>query len=121
MFDKSLVETHSHKEDTMKTIQLSKWTIIVLPIFCVALFGLAVATAADQQSPKVVPEFGTPVEPGIAAGAEEDTLQACIARIPNDASIGQLMMAQQGCWRDENDRKPLLAVPEARSIRFQQP
>jgi len=62
--------------------------------------------AADRQ---------TTNEPDIAAGATEDTLQACIARIPRDATIGQLMIAQQGCWRDENDRKPFKAIPDARS------
>jgi len=37
-----------------------------------------------------------------------------MARIPKDASIGQLMIAEQSCWRDENERKPIQAVPGAR-------
>jgi len=38
-----------------------------------------------------------------------------MARIPKDASIGQVMIAEQSCWRDENDRKPIQAIPGARS------
>ena len=52
----------------------------------------------------------------IPAGAAEDTLPACRARIPKDASIGQLMIAEQSCWRDESDRKRVKAVPGARRI-----
>ena len=51
----------------------------------------------------------------IAAGSVEDTIEACKARIPKDASIGQVMIAEQSCWRDENERKPVQAVPGARS------
>jgi hypothetical protein len=38
-----------------------------------------------------------------------------MARIPKDATIGQVMIAEQGCWRDENDRNPIKSVPGARS------
>jgi hypothetical protein len=41
-------------------------------------------------------------------------INACRARIPNDASIGQVMIAEQSCWRDENERQPIQAVPGAR-------
>jgi hypothetical protein len=37
-----------------------------------------------------------------------------MARIPQDASAGQRMIAQQSCERDEANRKAILAVPGAR-------
>jgi hypothetical protein len=37
-----------------------------------------------------------------------------MARIPKDASIGQRMIAEQGCMRDESARQPFEAVPGAR-------
>jgi len=46
-----------------------------------------------------------------AAGAVGDTLQACLARIPADASAGQRMVAEQSCGRDQGDRKLIQAVP----------
>ena len=47
----------------------------------------------------------------LAAGSVEDSLKACLARIPNDATSGQRMIAEQGCQRDEANRKPIQAVP----------
>lgn len=41
----------------------------------------------------------------IAAGAVEDTLQACLARIPKDASAGQRMLAEESCRRDQALRR----------------
>jgi hypothetical protein len=47
----------------------------------------------------------------LAAGSVEDSLKACLARIPNDATSGQRVIAEQGCQRDEGDRKPMQVVP----------
>lgn len=41
----------------------------------------------------------------IAAGAAEDTLNACLARIPKDATMGQRMLAEESCRRDESARR----------------
>lgn len=41
----------------------------------------------------------------IAAGAVEDSLAACLARIPSGASAGQKMVAEQSCRRDQGDRR----------------
>jgi hypothetical protein len=75
----------------------------------------AATLQAQNRAPVIVvpgPDANTDAD--IAGGAAEDTLDACRARIPNDASIGQVMIAEQSCWRDENERKPIQAVPEAR-------
>jgi hypothetical protein len=40
-----------------------------------------------------------------AAGHADDSLQACLARIPSDASAGQRMVAEQSCQRDEAARR----------------
>jgi hypothetical protein len=41
----------------------------------------------------------------IASGAVEDTLNACLARIPKDASAGQKMLAEESCKRDQANRR----------------
>jgi hypothetical protein len=41
----------------------------------------------------------------VSAGAEGDTMQACMARIPKDATAGQRMLAEESCKRDEANRK----------------
>ncbi|RMH07455.1 MAG: hypothetical protein D6704_05105 [Nitrospirae bacterium] len=47
----------------------------------------------------------------VAAGAQGDTLEACLARIPKDATEGQRLLAKLSCERDERDRQAILAVP----------
>ena len=87
------------------------WPMFILTSMLVALamvlwvMSVPSAHAADQSVGVSVPAM-SPVEPGLAAaGAVEDTLKACLARIPEGASVGQRMIAEQGCKRDEGDRK----------------
>jgi|SRR5687767_11174392 hypothetical protein len=87
----------------MKIITLVQSTICALPLMAAAAYFPAQAAEQGRGS---VAETDAAAVPGIAAGAVEDTLKACMARIPQDSSIGQRMMAEQGCWRDESDRKP---------------
>ncbi len=78
--------------------------------FGLAAFILGIATllptavqAADKPAAK--PTATTTA----AAGSVEDSLQACLSRIPKDATAGQRMIAEQSCRRDESDRKPFQA------------
>ena len=40
-----------------------------------------------------------------ASGTQGDTLDACMARIPKDATGGQRMLAEESCRRDQANRK----------------
>jgi hypothetical protein len=40
----------------------------------------------------------------IAPGSVEDSLDACLARIPKESSSGQRMLAEQSCRRDQAAR-----------------
>jgi len=42
---------------------------------------------------------------GIAAGSVEDSLSACMSRIPSDATEGQRQLAEKSCERDQANRK----------------
>jgi hypothetical protein len=105
----------------MKTRLPIKYAILLVPILFAASLMVLPAQAADQ--PGGTPEKGAAasVKPDIAAGAAEDTFQACMSRIPKDASIGQRMIAEQGCMRDESERQPFEPVPGARIARHQSP
>lgn len=87
------------------------WSLAILILLLSAFLAAAPIQAQDRE-PAVADAI---TEADIAAGAVEDTIEACKARIPKDASIGQVMIAEQSCWRDENERKPVQAVPGARS------
>ena len=41
----------------------------------------------------------------VSPGAAEDTLKACLARIPEQATVGQRMMAESTCQREEAIRQ----------------
>jgi hypothetical protein len=68
------------------------------------------AQAADKTSAVSAPPDATIPVNAIAAGASEDSLQACLARIPKAATTGQRLLAEQSCLRDEGDRKPFPAT-----------
>ena len=56
--------------------------------------------------------FAPMAELGVmASGAVEDTLKACMARIPAFASAGQRMLAEQSCAGDEKTRSTSRSAP----------
>lgn len=48
----------------------------------------------------------------VASGAVEDTLKACLARIPTEATTGQRMLAEQSCAGEEGTRKLIQGAPK---------
>jgi hypothetical protein len=91
----------------------TKRTICVLTLLLSGSLEAAPLQAQDREPATPMPGAKV-IDADTAAGSAEDTIRACMARIPKDASIGQVMIAEQSCWRDENERKPLQEVPEAR-------
>jgi hypothetical protein len=47
----------------------------------------------------------------VSQGTQGDSLEACLARIPGDASAGQRMVAERTCQRDAENRASIDAVP----------
>ena len=89
---------------------------VVLMLWTASLVPLR-ALAGEASSEKGFEQVDATPKSSPAAGLVEDSLQACIARIPKEASIGQRMVAEQSCGRDESERKPLEVVPAVRNIR----
>lgn len=50
--------------------------------------------------------------PKIASGAVEDSLKACLARIPEKASVGQRLLAERTCQGEEGTRKTIQDAPQ---------
>jgi hypothetical protein len=99
----------------MKTMPSIKCAIGVASFMVAMYFAPAMGQAADGQPENSVQGPAAITHSNAAAGTVEDTLQACMARIPKDASIGQRMIAEQSCWRDENDRQPFRSEPDTRT------
>lgn len=77
-------------------------SIFVASLFLIPLFLPMGSSAAE-------PEMGTRALQTqnlkqIAVGSTQDSLKACLARIPEDASVGQRMLAEQGCQQVDVDR-----------------
>ena len=47
----------------------------------------------------------------VSQGTQGDSLDACLSRIPSDASAGQRMIAERTCQRDAENRASIMAVP----------
>lgn len=41
----------------------------------------------------------------VSAGTQGDSLEACLARIPDDATAGQRMLAEETCARDQSTHR----------------
>jgi hypothetical protein len=77
---------------------------------CTIVLGMtlvmtSIAIAVEQAA---VPPSAQPNK-SVAVESIDDSLQACLARIPKDATAGQRMIAEQSCRRDERDRQPFQA------------
>lgn len=85
--------------------------------FVIVLFG-AIVSACASDGVMESSGSGSPASGGgtaassstrnidrVAPGAVEDTLNACLARIPKDASAGQKMLAEESCRRDQAARR----------------
>jgi hypothetical protein len=90
---------------------LSIGSVVLLAACASVDSGTPATEAAGAAAAPAAPATGTAA---IASGAVGDSLEACLARIPKDASTGQRMIAEQSCKRDETDRKAYQAVPSAK-------
>jgi len=84
---------------------LIKRTILVASFAMIPLIlpGLTLAAAPVTQTMSSA-EAQAQGLTQIAAGAVSDTLKLCLDRIPQDASAGQHMLAEQSCQQVEVDR-----------------
>jgi hypothetical protein len=95
----------------MNCPSLAPYNLLVgLGLFISAALPIS-AEAADGVANKPAPPAAADVQSSAAAGAVEDTLQACMTRIPKDSSLGQRLIAERSCARDDNDRKPFQNTP----------
>ncbi len=83
---------------------------LVLSLLVVSSQG-ALGAPRDQATKTGAPAQPVQATNTAAAGAVEDSLKACLARIPKEATVGQRMIAEQSCQRDETGRRAIDAVP----------
>ena len=87
--------------------------LATLTMGCAELNNGASGSAASPASPSSNAE-ATAVTTGptrVSTGTQGDTLEACLSRIPSDATAGQKMLATMSCERDAKARTSIDAVP----------
>ncbi|GJL66867.1 MAG: hypothetical protein NPIRA05_18380 [Nitrospirales bacterium] len=89
----------------MKHTLLMKRTILVASMALIPLILTGLTLAAPQVTePMSSAEAQAQGLTQIAVGSAQDTLKACLGRIPQDASSGQLMLAKESCQQVETVR-----------------
>ncbi len=92
------------------------WTIIglsALTMGCAEMNGGSTAGGGSSASSASSADT-TAVTTGpnrVSQGTQGDSLDACLARIPSDATAGQRLIAERTCQRDADNRSSILAVP----------
>ena len=101
----------------MKPIaQLFLWTSISLATMtlgCAEMNGGSM-TGGGSTTPSASSAETSAVTTGpsrVSQGTQGDSLDACLSRIPSDASAGQRMIAERTCQRDAENRMSIDAVP----------
>lgn len=95
----------------ISTITKSRVVILTAVLFAALPIGLTLPVQAADLLVQRPTGFAPMAELDVmASGAAEDTLKACIARIPVFASAGQRMLAEQSCAGAEEVRKTLRSV-----------
>ncbi len=86
-------------------------TILVVLLALLPWIAAPSADAAGKAPKASAPPTQSEGRSTVASGAAEDSQQACLARIPKDASAGQRMIAEHSCKRDQESRQPMQDAP----------
>ncbi len=98
----------------MRIPTITKPAAAFLMVALLAVLSIPLAQPAQAADPLVKGAMGFAPngELGVmASGAAEDTLKACMDRIPEVASAGQRMLAEQTCTGEEETRKAIQSAP----------
>ena len=107
--------TQNQEAHPMHTYAFITRAVFPSSLFLVASLS-ALATLASDSDRSQAAQEGMGVAPAsalsvMASGAVEDTLVACLERIPADATAGQRLLAEQSCERAEDTKKWIHAAP----------
>jgi hypothetical protein len=94
----------------MKTHLLVKRSILLSSVLLLA--SALSPFSAHAEDGQVKGAMITVPVPQVASGAVEDTLKACLSRIPEKASVGQRMLAERTCQGEEGTRKAIQNAPQ---------
>jgi hypothetical protein len=75
-------------------------------VLCSALLLTMAWSSTARPAPDAKPgKKKKPTSEASKPAAKPDTLQACLDKIPKNATLGQRLLAEQSCKREEEQRK----------------
>ena len=88
------------------------WMVVLLAALAKCAIPSAQAADLHAEGAMIIPPIEELTVPkgdvaGKAPRAAEDTFKACMARIPELASVGQHLLAERSCAREEATRKTM--------------
>ncbi len=86
-------------------------TTRVLSLFLATAWSFAVSLTVQASEQKPAATVAPVKSVAVASGAVEDTLPMCLTRIPQGATPGQRLIAEQSCQRDASARASMQNVP----------
>ena len=94
-----------------KSTIISHVCMMSLLIILIASWSIPLANAAEQPVKETAHRAPTTDPNTRAANSVDDTLKACLARIPEVATAGQHLLAEQNCRGEERMRQEAQVTP----------
>lgn len=96
----------------MRILPIIKWPVLVSLAVLFASLPILPLHAADQSVERPMMLAPTEALRLLASGSAEDTLKACLARIPDGATYGQRLLAEETCKDEETTRTLIPLAPQ---------
>ena len=95
-----------------KSTIISQSHVFVMSLLIViAPWSIPLVNAAEQPVKETTRRPPAQDLNSVAANSVDDTLKACLARIPEVATAGQRLLAEQNCRGKERTRQEMQATP----------
>jgi hypothetical protein len=86
--------------------------VFMMPLLIsIASWSIPLANAAEQPAKETTHRAPPADLNSVAANSVDDTLKACLARIPEVATAGQRLLAEQNCRGEERTRQEGQVTP----------
>ena len=95
----------------MEKFAIIRRVVLVSLVMSIATWSLPLTNAAEQPVKETTHRVATTAFDTVAANSVDDTLKDCLARIPEVATPGQRLLAEQNCRGEERMRQEMQVTP----------
>ena len=95
----------------MEKSMIIRCVFLVSLLTVIASWSMPFVNAAEPPVKETTPRAPAADLTAVAANSVDDTLKACLARIPEVATPGQRLLAEQNCQGEERVRQDMQVTP----------